>query len=127
MARSASDVQAGVNFARNYHLKLRIKSSGHDFVGRSSGEGAFLIWMHELKNLSIIPAFRPSGAPIGLAGTQALSSGPGNGWSDLYTFANESGFLVVGGTGQTVSSAGGYVMGGGVWFLISFLLRLILL
>lgn len=116
VARSVSDVQAGVKFARNHSLKLRIRSTGHDFVGRSGGEGSFLIWTHELRNLSIIPSFRPSGAPVGVAGVQGLLSGPGNGWSDVYTFADESGIIMVGGVGATVSAAGGYVTGGGVWF-----------
>jgi hypothetical protein len=33
-AREASDVKAAVDFARTRHIRLNIKSTGHDFLGR---------------------------------------------------------------------------------------------
>ncbi|KAJ7350543.1 hypothetical protein DFH08DRAFT_861719 [Mycena albidolilacea] len=75
-AHSLKDVQKG--------------ASGHDIIGRASGEGSFLIWTRH-----------------------AMRTGPGDGWANIYDLANRSDVVVVGGTGQTVSSAGGYVMGGG--------------
>ncbi|KAF7375909.1 FAD-binding domain-containing protein [Mycena sanguinolenta] len=94
-ARSITDVQKGVNFAREHQLRLRIKSSGHDI------------------SLALVPDFVPTGAPIDTKPVKAIRSGPGDRWTDLYDLANRSDIVVVGGTGQTVSSAGGYLMGGG--------------
>ncbi|KAF7375911.1 FAD binding domain-containing protein [Mycena sanguinolenta] len=110
---SLADVQKGVNFAREHQLRLRIKSSGHDYVGRASGEGSFLIWTRHIRSLALVPDFVPIGAPTGTKAVQAMRSGPGDRWTDLYNLANRSDVVVVGGTGQTVSSAGGYLMGGG--------------
>lgn len=62
-ARTASDVQAAVNFARHHNLKVVIKGTGHDFLGRSSGRGSFLIWTHYLKDMVYDPSFIPEGAP----------------------------------------------------------------
>jgi len=112
-AHSLSDIQKGVNFAREHQLRLRIKASGHDFVGRSSGEGSFLIWTRHVQNLALVPDFVAVGAPIGTKPVKAITTGPGDGWASVYDLANQSDVVVVGGTGQTVSSAGGYVMGGG--------------
>lgn len=39
-ATKVSDIQAGVKFARKHNLRLIIRNTGHDFMGRSVG--AFL-------------------------------------------------------------------------------------
>lgn len=63
-ARSGSDVQAGVNFANKHNLKLVVKSTGHDFLGRSTARGGFLIWTHNMKQTVYNPTFVPEGAPV---------------------------------------------------------------
>jgi hypothetical protein len=113
-AHGVTDVQKGVNFARDHRLRLRIKASGHDFIGRASGAGSFLIWTRNLRSLALVQDFRPTGAPARTKPVKAIKTGPGDGWASVYDLANRSDIVVVGGTGQTVSSAGGYVMGGGV-------------
>ncbi|KAJ7247074.1 hypothetical protein C8J57DRAFT_1190239 [Mycena rebaudengoi] len=112
-AHSVAHVQQGVNFARTHRLRLRIKASGHDFIGRASGEGAFLIWTRNLRSLALVPDFKAVGTPVGVSSVRVIKSGPGDGWQSVYELANRSDVTVVGGAGQTVSSAGGYLMGGG--------------
>ena len=63
-ARSASDVQAAVRFAKQHNLKLVVKNTGHDFLGRSTAYGGFSIWTHRMKDLSYNPTFVPEGAPV---------------------------------------------------------------
>ena len=63
-ARSAADIQAAIYFAKQHNLKLAIKNTGHDYLGRSTARGGFLIWTHNMKDLSYIPAFVPQGAPV---------------------------------------------------------------
>ncbi|KAK4183273.1 hypothetical protein QBC35DRAFT_526198 [Podospora australis] len=48
-------VQAAVNFARNKNLRLIIKNTGHDFLGRSNGYGSLSIWTHHMKNFTYLP------------------------------------------------------------------------
>lgn len=52
MAESISDVIASVKFANKYKVKLSVRSSGHDYIGRSTGDGTLqinLIKMQDLK------------------------------------------------------------------------------
>ncbi|KAJ7350512.1 hypothetical protein DFH08DRAFT_861648 [Mycena albidolilacea] len=117
-AHSLEDVQKG--------------ALGHDFIGHTSGEGSFLIWTRHVQNLGrssdlravadILPEFVALGAPKGTKSVKAIRMGPGDGWANIYDLANRSDIVVVGGTGQTVSSTGGYVMGGGISILFGLFL-----
>jgi hypothetical protein len=68
-ARSESDVQAAVNFAKQHNLKLVVKGTGHDFLGRSTARGSFLIWTHHMKQTVYNPNFVPEGAPVTVENT----------------------------------------------------------
>ena len=63
-ARSANDIQAAVKFAKQHNLKLVVKNTGHDFLGRSTAHGGFSIWTHRMKDLLYNPTFVPEGAPV---------------------------------------------------------------
>ena len=63
-ARSGTDIQVAVNFAREHNLKLVVKNTGHDFLGRSTARGSFLIWTHRMKDMSYNLTFVPEGAPV---------------------------------------------------------------
>ena len=137
-ARSGSDVQAAVNFARQHNLKLVVKNTGHDYLGRSTARGSFLIWTHNMKEISYNPTFIPEGAPVTAENTfdgnfpfcmnlqclimsyllmlyylSAVTLGAGVQWGEAYDFARKQGRFVVGGTSASVGSSGGWVMGGG--------------
>jgi hypothetical protein len=62
-ARTAGDVKAAVMFADRWNLKVVIKNTGHDYVGRSAARGAFMIWTHNMKNITYDPTFVPQNAP----------------------------------------------------------------
>ncbi|KAF8800845.1 FAD-binding domain-containing protein [Phlegmacium glaucopus] len=62
-ARSGGDVQAAVNFAKKHNLKLVVKNTGHDYLGRSTARGGFLIWTHNMKDTLYNSTFVPDGAP----------------------------------------------------------------
>jgi len=62
-ARSAQDVQAAVLFAKRHNLRLVIKNTGHDYLGRSAGRGTFMIWTHHFKDMNYSAMFVPEGAP----------------------------------------------------------------
>ena len=64
-ARSASDVQAAVNFATQHNLKLTVKNTGHDYLGRSTARGGFLVWTHNMKERVHNSTFVPEGSPGG--------------------------------------------------------------
>ncbi|KAF8340248.1 hypothetical protein F5887DRAFT_1062652 [Amanita rubescens] len=113
-ARQVSDIQAAVTFAAGYNLRLVIKNTGHDFLGRSIARGAFMIWTHNLKNISYDDQFVPTGAPSNEA-YQALTLGAGVQWFEAYDAANTNNRTIVGGLsiGGSVGAAGGWIQGGG--------------
>jgi hypothetical protein len=81
--RTVSDIQAAVQFSAKHNLRLVIKNTGyvyivswprptihltafsirHDYLGRSMARGAFMIWTHNLKNITYDDDFVPDGAP----------------------------------------------------------------
>ncbi|KAI0711902.1 FAD-binding domain-containing protein [Cerioporus squamosus] len=114
-AHTVADVRTAVKFAAKHNLKLVIKNTGHDFLGRSSGHGSFMLWTHHMKNITIHETFRPLGAPEGIQYDFALTIGAGVQWHEAYTAADNADRMVVGGIspGGSVGAAGGWLLGGG--------------
>ncbi|KAG2021372.1 FAD binding domain-containing protein [Coprinopsis cinerea AmutBmut pab1-1] len=114
-ARTPSDIAAGIHFANEHHLRLVVKNTGHDFLGRSTARGAFLIWTHHMKDIQVHTDFVPDGAPDGVEGQHAITLAAGVQWNEAYKAAHEAGRTLVGGitAGGSVGAAGGWVMGGG--------------
>ena len=104
---SAVDVAAGVRFAQSKNIRLVIKNTGHDLLGKSTGKGALGIWTHYLKSIDFLTytseKYTGPAAKLG-AGVQS--------W-EAYEAANANGLRIVGGTCPTVGMAGGYSQGGG--------------
>lgn len=44
-------------------LSVIITLASHDYSGRSTARGAFMIWTHHLKDISYNASFIPEGAP----------------------------------------------------------------
>ncbi|KDR72544.1 hypothetical protein GALMADRAFT_213094 [Galerina marginata CBS 339.88] len=115
-ARSAGDIQAAVKFAKRNNLRLVVKNTGHDYLGRSAGRGGFMVWTHNLKDKVYNPSFVPEGAPANAKETfNAVTFGAGVQWIEAYSFVQQQGRFIVGGIslGGSVGSAGGWVMGAG--------------
>ncbi|KXN80958.1 hypothetical protein AN958_06549 [Leucoagaricus sp. SymC.cos] len=109
LAESAEDIQAGVNFARDYNLRLAVKASGHDLLGRSTAKNSLLIHTHKLQSIAFTDNFRVGTHDLGFA----VTVGSGVGLSALYNASKEVNKIFVGGGAATVAAAGGYVQGGG--------------
>jgi hypothetical protein len=58
---NVAQVQLGVNFARNMNLRLTVKNTGHDYIGKSSGAGALNLWTHNLKDIQFIKKYKSAG------------------------------------------------------------------
>ena len=109
-AESEDDVKAGVYFAAQHNLRLAVKSTGHDWYGRSTAAGALLIWTHKLNNISFLPAWTGSCGPA-QPPVAAVVVGAGVQFRELYSAAQAQGRLVIGGTCDSVS-VGGCWLGG---------------
>ncbi|MCJ1286178.1 hypothetical protein MMC26_005523 [Xylographa opegraphella] len=104
---NADTVTAGLKFAREKNIRLSIKNTGHDYIGRSNGQGSLALWMHNLKNITVFNYSSP-----GYTGP-ALKAGAGVQFFEGYEAAANHGLRVLGGYCPTVGMAGGYVQGGG--------------
>jgi hypothetical protein len=104
---SPADIAAGVEFAQANNIRLVIKNTGHDLLGKSTGKGALSIWTHHLKSISFLnfTSDQYTGPAVRMgAGVQA--------W-EAYEAAQAKKLSVVGGACPTVGIAGGYAQGGG--------------
>ncbi|KAF7167912.1 hypothetical protein CNMCM6106_003282 [Aspergillus hiratsukae] len=110
----ANDVAAGIQFLKKHNVRLVIKNTGHDFLGKSTGHGGLALWMYNLKGSKIMtecsshhyrgPAVR---LDAGMTGSKA------------YEAVRPAGYRIVGGDCPTVGITGGYTQGGGHSLLIN--------
>ncbi|KAF2190424.1 FAD-binding domain-containing protein [Zopfia rhizophila CBS 207.26] len=109
-ATTPKHVQLGVNFARNTGVRLVVRNTGHDFLGKSSGADALSIWTHHFKDITYIEEYKDD--KLGYSGP-AFKAGTGVQAFEMYKAASEKNRTVVGGEGETVGIMGGYIQGGG--------------
>ncbi|KAB5560154.1 hypothetical protein GE09DRAFT_1172906 [Coniochaeta sp. 2T2.1] len=104
-------VQLGVQFARDHNVRLVVKSTGHDYVGRSVAPNSLSIWTHHLRGIRTRASFSPKHCNVLIHHT-AVTVGAGEDMISLYTHLDALNQTLIGGGGQTVS-VGGYLTGGG--------------
>lgn len=108
--QSVQDVIEAFKYASCSGTKLSIKSSGHDYLGRSSGKDTLALWTRNLRSMSYSPEFVPSGCS---AKYNAITVGAGVNFDEAYAFAEKNNVTLVGGYSSTVGVSGGWVQGGG--------------
>lgn len=112
-AREVGDIQAAVRFAATHDLLLTVKNTGHDHLGRPSGDGSFAIWTHNLRGREWHSVFFPQNAPSNFGGVSAVTLQAGEEWLDVYRDADVHNVTIAGGSAISVGAVGGYVLGGG--------------
>ncbi|KAL2884266.1 hypothetical protein SGCOL_000206 [Colletotrichum sp. CLE4] len=111
-ATTPEHVKIGIDFARKNNVRLVVKSTGHDYLGRSLAPGSLSIWVHYMIGIEYhADEFKLVGSDITIQGS-AVTAGGGTEMYDLYKATAEHGQAIVGGTAKTVS-VGGYATGGG--------------
>ncbi|VDB84461.1 unnamed protein product [Peniophora sp. CBMAI 1063] len=93
-ATAPEHLQAGIAFASQHDLRVAVKSSGHDYLGRSTARNSLLLWTQYFQNIEFNESFTVGGDDMG----SAVTVGSG---------------MVVGGSAATVSAGGGYTQGAG--------------
>lgn len=113
-AERSEDIVAGVNFARKHNLRLVIKGTGHDYLGRSNAPNSLLIWTHKMRDIKSHNAFVGHGCGSTTMGVPAVSVGAGTRWLEAYDHVvNKQGRYIQGGGCTSVGAAGGFPQGGG--------------
>lgn len=111
-ARSDSDIKATLAFAKKYSISLVIKASGHDYKGRSAGQGALMLWVYNYRPaMQLQKSFVPAGAssPVG----DVITFAAGHDMEAVLGFADQNGGAVISGTAKSLHPAGGFLQGGG--------------
>ncbi|RYO76372.1 hypothetical protein DL762_007065 [Monosporascus cannonballus] len=102
------DVVAGIEFSRAHNVRLVVKNTGHDLVGKSTGKGGLSLWMYNVKGTEIIHEYESS-----YYKGPAIRVGAGVLGLEAYQAADSAGYRLVGGNCPSVGVAGGYTQGGG--------------
>jgi FAD/FMN-containing dehydrogenase len=110
-ATSVEHIAAGIAFAEKHNIRIVLRDTGHDFLGRSSGFGSLQIWIRHLRTgIDFHETFtRPGSSWNG----SAFTIGGGYEWIDVYEEAAKRDVIVVGGVSPTVGCIGGWMQGGG--------------
>lgn len=82
-AKTKDHVKAGVDFARDNNLRLVVRNTGHDFIGRSTGWGGLIIRTHSFQSVDWIEAYDGPGNYYG----RAVQLGAGIQGRDILTQA----------------------------------------
>ncbi|CAG8958606.1 hypothetical protein HYFRA_00009923 [Hymenoscyphus fraxineus] len=106
------DVVAGIRFSQENNVRLVIKNTGHDFLGKSTGKGGLSLWTRNLQDMEIIPTYNSSSYT-----GPAIKIGAGRSGGEALLLAHDNGYRLVTGDCPTVGIAGGYASGGGHGYL----------
>ncbi|KAL4894208.1 hypothetical protein BDV59DRAFT_192561 [Aspergillus ambiguus] len=109
-------VSAGVRFAQTHGLRLVIRNTGHDLLGRSTGFGALQIWIRHLRTgIHFADSYVPTKPCPGHTQWDGASVTIGGGyeWGEAYQVVSAKNKLIVGGGTPTVGCIGGWMQGGG--------------
>ncbi|KAK3326009.1 hypothetical protein B0H66DRAFT_145406 [Apodospora peruviana] len=111
MAKKTSHIQAGIRFASQNNLRLIIRNTGHDFLGRSVGWGALVINTHSFQDVAFTNSWKGAGTYKG----SAVTVGAGVQAINVLKMAHalDPPKVMVTGECATVGVAGGLVQGGG--------------
>nr|ANM86569.1 putative FAD oxidase [Cladonia uncialis subsp. uncialis]AUW31352.1 putative isoamyl alcohol oxidase [Cladonia uncialis subsp. uncialis] len=106
-ASTPSDFSQTIAFAKAKNVRLVIRNTGHDYLGKSTGAGGLSIWTHYLKSIEFLNYTSPQYTG------PAVKMGAGAQDAEIYAAADNHNSVVVGGDCATVGAAGGYTQGGG--------------
>lgn len=113
LAESVQDIQKTVSFAYERGLRLVIKNTGHDYLGRSSAPDSLQLATHKLDDIQFTDNFVPENCGEKDGYGPAVTIGAGVQLKELYEATAAEGVTVVAGFAHTVGAAGGYIQGGG--------------
>jgi FAD/FMN-containing dehydrogenase len=102
-------LQAAVQFASKHNLRLVVKSTGHDGLGRSTAPNSLLIRVSKFQNISSTDDFYVGGENMG----SAVTIGSGVHANTIYQHNKGQGKFSVVAAAETVAPAGGQIQGGG--------------
>lgn len=111
MAKTRNHIKAGIDFARQNNIRLVIRNTGHDFIGRSTGAGSLIINTHSFQEITWINSYSGPGSYSG--GAVKIAAGVQGKTILAAGHARNPPKAIVTGECPTVGVAGGFIQGGG--------------
>ncbi|GES57662.1 isoamyl alcohol oxidase [Aspergillus terreus] len=114
-ATEPEELATGIAFAKKHNIRLVVRNTGHDILGKSEGYGALQIWIKYIrKGTEFHKSYAPSdGCKSTTWNGSALTIGGGYVWEDAYQEVFRRNMTIVGGGDTNVGCIGGYTQGGG--------------
>ncbi|KAK4221981.1 6-hydroxy-D-nicotine oxidase [Podospora fimiseda] len=111
-AKTRNHIKATVDFARQNNIRLVIRNTGHDFLGRSVGANSLILNTHSFKDITWINSYSGPGSSYNGG---AVKLGAGVQAKDILAagHAQVPPKVIVTGECPTVGIAGGFIQGGG--------------
>ncbi|KAH6612113.1 FAD binding domain-containing protein [Boeremia exigua] len=108
-------IRAALAFAARRNVRLVVKSTGHDLLGRSDGYGSLELWLHYFRSGIGFQSKYASSDKCAESGWKesAIKIGGAYQWIDVYVVAKQNNVIVVGGGAPSVGAVGGWNTGGG--------------
>ncbi|OJJ01862.1 hypothetical protein ASPVEDRAFT_887269 [Aspergillus versicolor CBS 583.65] len=111
-AHEPGHVVTAVQFAQTHKLRVSIKNTGHDYLGRSTSPDTLAIWTHNMNATKYHESFTASNCPAA-NGKHIGEMGAGAQAGDVYAYFQKFNMDVTGGNEGSVGLAGGFGQGGG--------------
>ncbi|KAB8237010.1 isoamyl alcohol oxidase [Aspergillus alliaceus] len=114
-ATEPGELATGMAFAKKNNIRLVVRNTGHDILGKSEGYGALQIWIKYIqKGITYHETYVPSDHCKNTNWTgSAFTVAGGYVWEDVYQEAFKRNLTIVGGGDPVVGCIGGYIQGGG--------------
>jgi hypothetical protein len=112
-ASTVSDFITTIQFATAHNIRLVIRNTAHDWLGKSTGPGALALRTRNLKDMEIFNY--NSTYYTG----KAMKVGAGVNLGEAFKKTNSQGLVNVGGTSPSVGLAGGFTQGTGHGLTVS--------
>ncbi|KAF2094169.1 FAD-binding domain-containing protein [Rhizodiscina lignyota] len=112
-ASTAADITATLAFVRKHNIRLSIRNTGHDYLGRSAIPNSLALEMSNFQTMEFHPTFQLNNCKSTSAITNVGIMGAGVIGDEALPFFSAKGMQPVVGACPTVGPAGGFSMGGG--------------
>lgn len=114
-ARTSAQVSATLDFVMAHNIRLSIKNTGHDYLGRSMAPNSLAVWTHNIQALNFHSSYAPQNCSSAGTISNVGEMGAGIMAYQAYPFFNGHGVDICGGNDKSVGLSGGYLAGGFVF------------
>ncbi|KAK1248182.1 hypothetical protein MKX08_006402 [Trichoderma sp. CBMAI-0020] len=107
-ATTAEHITATIAFVRKHGIRMIVKNTGHDYLGRSSAANTLTLNTHNMKNISLETSFTAQNCPSAGTRQNIAVIGAGVNAQEAMDYFEQRNIMVTVGGCSTVGIAGGF-------------------